>query len=224
MDAGGGIIRDRREANAAWTLSGDLHGTDHEHFAPVAASSPAGNGFFLGSVWNCGLIYFHRSTQQVTAWIDHGVAELGGQEPSTLVGTEPELGLQLPSRDAVRVGRHQVGGPKPYVQGQLAAVHDGPGPHRCLPTAAMALESPGLGPQRPGAVVPAARAAEPIRPAHGNQIGRTGGLAGKPPFKGNQGTWKIGQDGDLPITCLLFVLITRPRKSHQHIVAPDVRA
>ena len=63
-----------------------------------------------------------------------------GEQPSAAVRADTELFLELQGRDAVGVGRHQVGGPEPDGERQLAGVQDRPGRHRGLPAAAGALE------------------------------------------------------------------------------------
>jgi len=77
----------------------------------------------------------------------------------------------------------------------LAYVHEGPGRHRGLPAALLALIRPGLGVEHPGPAMTTAGAAEPIRPAPGGEIGRARGLIGKASLKGDQGagetrTWR----------------------------------
>ena len=56
-----------------------------------------------------------------------------GEQPSAAVRADTELFLELQGRDAVGVGRHQVGGPEPDGERQLAGVQDRPGRHRGLP-------------------------------------------------------------------------------------------
>src|SRR5262249_8622525 len=53
---------------------------------------------------------------------------------------------------------------EPCGQRQFAGVHDGPRRHRGLPPAAGALIGEGLGLQKPGSAVTAARADKPVRP------------------------------------------------------------
>ena len=81
MDACGGIIGDRGEADAARTVPGaclhDLDGADHGHFTHVAASGAPGDGFIPGPVRDRRFVDFHQAVQQVTLRIDHRVAELG---------------------------------------------------------------------------------------------------------------------------------------------------
>ncbi len=74
----------------------------------------------------------------------------------------------------------------------LAYVHEGPGRHRGLPAALLALVCPGLGVQHPGPAMTTAGAAKPIRPAQGGEIGRACGLIGKASLKSDERAGKVG--------------------------------
>ena len=91
-----------------------------------------------------GLVDLDEARQRVALGIDHGFAQLGGEQPGAAIRTDPELVLGLQRRDPVRMRRHQVGGPEPDGERELAAVQDGPRRHRGLAMAARALERVGL--------------------------------------------------------------------------------
>ena len=192
MQAGGGEVLDCGQTDAAGSGADDLDGAGEEQLSVMTAPLTAANGAVLGPVMDCGFVDFHQSEQRVAIRIDHGVAELGAQQPGRLVGAQAELFPQLKGRDAIGMGGHQIGGPQPDAQAQLAAVHDGPGRHRGLPAAPLALVRPGLGVQHPGLVMTTAGAAEPIRPAQGGEVGRARGRVGKASLKGDQGMGKVG--------------------------------
>ncbi len=93
-----------------------------------------------------------------------------------MANREPELFLELKGRDAVRMRRHKIGRPEPDRQVELAAVQDGSGRHRGLAVALGAFEGGRLAAQRPAMIMAAARAFEPLRPAHRYQPRRARGL------------------------------------------------
>ena len=109
---------------------------------PVGGSSLVRNG-------RLALVDFHQARQRVALGVDHAGAQLVGEQPSAAVRADTELFLELQGRDAVGVGRHQVGGPEPDGERQLAGVQDRPGRHRGLPAAAGALEGVCFSAQRP---------------------------------------------------------------------------
>ena len=94
---------------------------------------PPVGGSSLVRKWKAGLVDFHQARQRVALGVDHAGAQLVGEQPSAAVRADTELFLELQGRDAVGVGRHQVGGPEPDGERQLAGVQDRPGRHRGLP-------------------------------------------------------------------------------------------
>ncbi len=100
--------------------------------------------------------------------------------------------MQLQRRDAIRMGRHQIGRPEPRRQRQLGVVHDGAGGHRGLPAAAGALPGPRLGLQFPGFAVAAAGADETLGPARFKQVSDAGRFIAEAPLEVDQRAWKIG--------------------------------
>ena len=111
---------------------------------------------------------------RVALGVDHAGAQLVGEQPSAAVRADTELFLELQGRDAVGVGRHQVGGPEPDGERQLAGVQDRPGRHRGLPAAAGALEGVCFSAQRPSLFMAARGTDEAVRPAHFDQPGGAG--------------------------------------------------
>jgi hypothetical protein len=134
----------------------DLHGTDDEHFALMAAPATAGDRIIFAAARDFGFIHLDQAGQRAAARREHTAAQLGADQPRRLVGAEAELTLQLQSRDAIGVGGHQISGPEPGGQRQLGVVHDGSGSDRGLATTACALIGPGLGFQPPGFATAAA--------------------------------------------------------------------
>ncbi len=192
MQAAGGEVLDCGQTDAVGAGTDDLDGAGEEQLSLMTAPLTAANGAVLGPVTDRGFVDFHQTEQRLAVRIDHGVAELGAQQPGRLVRAQAELFPQLKGRDAIGMGGHQIGGPQPDDQAQLAAVHEGPGRHRGLPTALLALIRPGLGVQPPGPVMTTAGAAEPIRPAQVGEVGRARGLVGKASLKSDQRAGKIG--------------------------------
>ena len=136
----------------------------------MAASSSAGHGVMLAAAGDLGFVDLDQAGERAAAGRDHAAAQLGAQQPRRLVGAESELALQLQRRDAVGMGRHQIGRPEPSGQRQLGVVHDRAGRDRGLLAAAGAFPSPRLGVQRPRLAAAATGAGEARRPARREQV------------------------------------------------------
>src|SRR5438067_10805959 len=54
------------------------------------------------------IFHLDEAGQGAAAGGERAAAQLGAEEPRRLVGAESELTLQLQSRDAIRVGGHQI--------------------------------------------------------------------------------------------------------------------
>ena len=150
MEAGGRVIGDLAQADAAGTKAAvlDLDGADDQHFALMAAPATARDRIVFTAARDFGFIDLDQSGKRAAARSEHAAAQLGADQPRRLVGAETELALQLQSRDAVGVGRHQISGPEPGGQRQLGVMHDGSGGHRGLATTAGAFIGPRLGVSR----------------------------------------------------------------------------
>ena len=112
VEAFGAVGRDLGQAQAARRVAvADLDGADDEQLAVVAAPGAAGHGIILGA--DASAVSSTSMKQRVALGIDHGFAQLGGEQPGAAIRTDPELVLELQRRDPVRMRRHQVGGPEP---------------------------------------------------------------------------------------------------------------
>ena len=121
---------------------------------------------------------------------DDAAAQLGAQQRTpSCKGAESELALQLQRRDAVGMGRHQIGRPEPSGQRQLGVVHDRAGRDRGLLAAAGAFPSPRLGVQRHALLLPQPGQAKPPASAPRTGIRRT------PPHPGSAARNSIKERG-----------------------------
>ena len=108
---------------------------DDEHLAVVARPCAPVGGSSLVREWKAASSISTRPDNGCARG-DHAGAQLVGEQPSAAVRADTELFLELQGRDAVGVGRHQVGRPRTRLERQLAGVQDRPASHRGLPAAA----------------------------------------------------------------------------------------
>ena len=100
----------------------------------MAASAAASERIILAAAGDLGFVDLDQAGERTAVGRHHAAAQLGAHQPGGLVGFQGELALQLQGRDAVGMGRHQIGRPEPRGQRQLGVVHEGPGGHHvCLP-------------------------------------------------------------------------------------------
>ena len=132
VQAVGGEVLDPRQADPAGPTLADLDSAGDQQLALVAAPTAAARRVILGAAGDQAFVHFDQARQRHALWCDHGPAQLGGEQPCGLVGTQAELLLELQRRDPVGVRGHQIGGPEPRDQRQLGAVHHRTGRHRGL--------------------------------------------------------------------------------------------
>ena len=102
--------------------------------------------------------------------VHHGVAQLVQQQPRAFVAAEPELGLKLQGRDAIRVAAEKMDRREPDGQRQLAAMHHGAGRHRSVPAATCALPGEPFPRQFPALDTAETRAHEPVCARSGRNV------------------------------------------------------
>ena len=115
MQAVGRVVGHLGEADAAGSSPAvlDLDGADDQHLALMAASAAAGERVMLAAAGDFGFVDLDQAGERAAAGRHHAAAQLGADQPRRLVGAEGELALQLQRRDAVGMGRHQIGRPEP---------------------------------------------------------------------------------------------------------------
>ena len=86
------------------------------------------------------------------------------QEPSCLVGPDPELRLKLQRRDTIGMRRDEVRSQEPCTQRQMGPMHNCPARRGSLPAAGRAFPGPRLGLKLPASASVARRADESARP------------------------------------------------------------
>jgi hypothetical protein len=223
VQTAGGEVRDLRQADAAGAAIADLDGAGDEQLSLVTAAAAAGRWVVLGAAGDRGLVDLDQACQRRALGRDHGPAQLGAQQPGALVGSEPELLLDLQGRDAVGVGGHQVGGPEPDGERQLGAVHHGAGRHRGLLVAVGAFVGVGLGRQRPAPGAAAGWAHETLRPAQLSQVAGAGRLIRKALLELQQRAGKIRHRGALRSRDVLIMFYHELRATSLNLVAPEYR-
>ena len=149
VQAVGGEVLDPRQADPAGPTLADLDSTGDQQLALVTAPTAAARRVILGAAGDQAFVHFDQARQRHALWCDHGPAQLGGEQPCGLVGTQAELLLELQRRDPVGVRGHQIGGPEPRDQRQLGAVHHRTGRHRGLLATVGAFMGVCLGRERP---------------------------------------------------------------------------
>ena len=186
-EVGSAVGGDLGQAQAARDDSiPQFDGADDQHLAVVAAPLPAAGGIVPGPEGKAGLVDFDQARQRVALGIEHRRTQLVGEQPSTSVRADAELLLELQGGDAIGMGRHQVGGPEPDGERQLAGVQHRPGCHGGLPVADGALEGVEFAAQRPSLVVAARGTREDVRPAHFDQPGGTGVIVREHALEGEE--------------------------------------
>jgi hypothetical protein len=194
----------------------DLDRADDENFALMAASATAAERIVLAAADNLGLVDFDQAGERAAAGRHHAAAQLSSHQPGRFVRTQSELALQLQRRDAVGMGRHQIGCPKPGGQRQLGVVHDRAGGHRGLLAAAGAFPGPSLGLQLPGFVPAASGTRKAVRPARREKVSDAGRLIREAALELDQGARKIEHGGLANRWCSLYVLSpTEPTRHHK---------
>ena len=129
MQAVGRVVGHLGETDAAGTAIFDLDRPDDEELALMTAPAAAGHRIMLAAAGDLGFVDLDQSGERIAVRCHHAVAQLGADQPSRLVRAEGELALQLQCRDAVGMGRHQIGRPEPNGRRQLGLVHNGSGGH-----------------------------------------------------------------------------------------------
>ena len=224
MQAGGRVIGHLGEPNAAGAGAAilDLDRAGDEDFALMAASATAGERVVLAAADDFGLVNLDQASEHAAVGRHHAAAQLCRHQPSRFVRAQSKLALQLQCRNAVGMGRHQIGRPEPRGQRQLGVVHDRAGGHRGLLAAAGAFPSPCLGLQLPRFVPAASRADKALRPARRDKVSDAGRLIREAALKLDQRAGKIGHMRLANQTvCSLYVLSRRAAAAPLQIGSPD---
>ncbi len=105
-----------------------LDSTDDENFASLERAGEV----VIGTKGHLGLVDLDDAFQRIAVRIDHRAPQLLLQQPSGLVGADPQLPHQLPRRHPVGMRRHQMGRPEPHGQRQFGSMHHRTGSRRRL--------------------------------------------------------------------------------------------
>ena len=92
----GGEVLDPRQADPAGPTLADLDSAGDQQLALVAAPTAAARRFILGAAGDQAFVHFDQARQRHALWCDHGPAQLGGEQPCGLVGTQAEAGVAAP--------------------------------------------------------------------------------------------------------------------------------
>ncbi len=160
------VVRDRLQPDTPGpSIRQAFNGTSNENLALVVAPLATGRRVGLGAIDDQGLVDLDHALERLPVRIDHAAAELMEEEPSALVGADPELAHELQGGNAVGARRNQVRREEPRPQRQVRTVRDRAGRHRGLPAAAGALPVTGLALELPAMPMTVGWADEPFRPA-----------------------------------------------------------
>ncbi len=160
-------IRDDTHPNATCGVPSSLDG-DQDRNGPTALELSAAAESRLRTA-NPGVVDFHFPMERLAGRVDHRAPQFVEHHPRGLVASQPQLPLEHQRRDASRVGRHQVGGPKPQRQRGLRVVQNGPGRQGHLMPARRALPA-SVFQDGVGALVRTSRASELFGPPTGGQV------------------------------------------------------
>ena len=130
----------RHPDTAGMAVCRKFHRADDENLAhraaPAFGSAPElVSGIVFRAKRHLRLVDLDQVLQQAPVGGDHRAAQLVQQEPGGLAASEAKLSLELQRGDAVGMAGDDVRGEEPRLEGQVAAVDDGPRRHRGLATA-----------------------------------------------------------------------------------------
>jgi hypothetical protein len=129
---------------------------------------------------------------RIAVWPHHARAELVKHRECRLIGSDVKLALELESRLAWRLCRHEVGAPKPRRERHVTRLHNRPGSEgRILFTGPAAQHNRRAGCETVRlAGKPARRARKAVRPAHRLQITGASAVIRKDPLEFGKARWE----------------------------------
>lgn len=125
------------------------------------------------------LVDFDQGLEAAPAGVGHRAAALVQEGPVHLVAAEAQPRLKLERRHAVGMAGSDVGGKKPRLEPQVAAVHHRADGHQGLASAVRIFPGRPIMGQCPALASAANRADEPVRQPSLDQIPRAGRSVGK---------------------------------------------
>jgi len=127
-------------------------------------------------------ICFDQARKTASVLVNHPFTQSMQHVPSRCITTNPKLPLELNCANPRRMGRNEIGGPKPFLNWDMGSMHQGASRGRCLPSALLALKNIAFRIQ-PCRLTRALRTNETIEPAALSQVCETGFWCGEAPTK-----------------------------------------
>ena len=118
------------------SISENLDGTNHQGLVFGRRNTTTSLAFCRAA--DDRLIGFDQAGESASVFVDHPLAKSMQHMPGGCIARTAQLPLDLDGADSRGVGRNQIGGPEPLLDGNVRTVHEGAGCGRSLVSAVSA--------------------------------------------------------------------------------------